>query len=438
MKAPSITPIALSAVLFSLPMQFALARESAVRVDPSLQAEISGSVAAIVAAPDGSVTLGGEFSAVNGASRAGLARLGADGSLDAGYAPLADGPVAALAALPDGSIAVGGRFTRIDQAVTPNFAVLSPAGEPQPGWPGTLGGVACLSVNDSGHVALGGSLQSVQGEERLYLARFQAAGTLDAAFTPVLQRSWAIEAGVSAVAALSGGEVVAGGVFETAAGPKSLVRLGADGSLDASFAGECGPILYVGAILPLADGRLYVAGQDTDGRGFVRRLNADRSIDASFSAPAFDGMVSALALDARGRILAGGAFHSPAPAVARLKQDGSFDPTWDAPLEGVVRAIAVDSKQRILVGGYLSTGSGHSGLLRLVDSSSISAFSTNAGTFRARLQAEAGRTYAIEASTDLSTWAEVTTQMATAQGLEIIDQNSSGRRHRFFRARLVQ
>ncbi len=64
-------------------------------------------VRAIVVQPDGKIVIGGSFLNVNGVGRGGVARLNADGSLDAGF--MADGVgadavVLAMALQPDGRI----------------------------------------------------------------------------------------------------------------------------------------------------------------------------------------------------------------------------------------------------------------------------------------------------------------------------------------------
>lgn len=398
-----------------------------VRLDAQFSARIQGSVAALAVRSDGMILAGGDFSRANGAARANLARLTEDGGLDGSFAPEADGPVTALELL-GGAVAVGGRFTRVSDILAPNLAVLNAAGEVS--WGGTSGGVACLAAK--GALWAGGGFQSVRGQERCYAAQWSATGELDPVFVPALRPSWAIEAGASAMAVQNDGKLIVGGVFETENGLRSLVRLNTDGTLDLSFGGDCGSMLYVRAIELLGNGQLLVGGLDRDGKGFVRRLRADRSIDPSFTAPVLNGAVHAVAVDARGGIVVGGAF-----GLVRLRADGSAEPEWSAPVSGVVNALALDGEKRLLAGGYLRVDGEYTGLVRLIDGGTMNPLATNEG-FRAVLRVQAGRTYAIEASSDLHSWEEVSTGIATEAGLEVLDENASARRHRFFRARLVQ
>ena len=107
------------------------------------------------------------------------------------------------------------------------------------------------------------------------------------------------------------------------------------------------------------DGKLLVAGEFTNIAGATRRglvrLNADGSLDAGFTAVIGDGAVFAIALQADGRILIGGTFTQVGPSsrnrLARLNTDGKLDTAFDVSVQGTVRALAVQADQRILVDG---------------------------------------------------------------------------------------
>ena len=74
---------------------------------------INSDVTAAVAHEDGRVLIGGYFTAVNGVSRNGVARLLANGALDTSFNPGAgaDGRVTEIVLEPDGSLVAGGDFT---------------------------------------------------------------------------------------------------------------------------------------------------------------------------------------------------------------------------------------------------------------------------------------------------------------------------------------
>ncbi len=154
-----------------------------------------------------------------------------------------------------------------------------------------------------------------------------------------------------------------GGSFDTLGGdlgPSRLGRLNADGTLDADFnpgvssAGYC----TVSALAVQADGRILVGGQfDTLGgsnRNDIGRLETNGVVDATFD-PNADGAVFSLALQADGKILVAGGFWSlngvsRYRGLARLAADGTPDP-FVTPEAGYTKALAVQADGRVLVGG---------------------------------------------------------------------------------------
>src|SRR5512140_3050902 len=73
----------------------------------------NGAVHALALQPDGKILAGGSFTVLGGASRSGLGRLNAEGTVDINSIAGPNGTVYALAVQPDGKILVGGSFTRL-------------------------------------------------------------------------------------------------------------------------------------------------------------------------------------------------------------------------------------------------------------------------------------------------------------------------------------
>src|SRR5688572_15253664 len=100
-------PFAMAQGIFPAPEQF-----------PDLRLEVAGTVNAIVKYNDGVADhylIGGDFDLVNGVARRNLARLDANGALDAAWSADTDGAVQALALAGD-QLFVGGSFTAVDGA----------------------------------------------------------------------------------------------------------------------------------------------------------------------------------------------------------------------------------------------------------------------------------------------------------------------------------
>jgi uncharacterized delta-60 repeat protein len=432
MKSPTSSLLTLIATLSALSTQNLKSAE----IDGTFAAQISGTVHALSVDSLGNVVAGGEFNAVNGSPRNNLVRLTASGTTDNAFTVAADGPVFAVAADSDDAILVAGAFNSPGR----HLARIDSAGEIFALAIGTSTGgrIDCLALGTDGSVAFGGPFRNLNGSEAIYAGKLTPNGTIDSGFNSSLLPSMAMEAGVDAVALQADGKVIVGGNFATASGFAKLVRLNADGSVDASFSGNHGPMLYVKSITALSNGQLLVAGvANSSSEGFVRRLNSDGAADASFQAPNFSGSVEAAALDGNGGVIVGGSFDG---GLVRLTSTGALDSTWNISTDGAVKALALQGNDAIVVGGsFRNIGEvSQAGIARiqLVAKSQVAATNTS-GRFVARLQGEAGKNYEIESSSDLSNWETFGTATATEAGIEVSDSIALGRNHRFFRARLL-
>ena len=93
---------------------------------------------------------------------------------------------------------------------------------------------------------------------------------------------------------------------------------------------------YVTALAVQADGKIVVGGWFTtlggQPRNYIGRLNADGTLDTTFN-PGADGYVSALAVQEDGKIVVGGDFTTlggqTRHAIGRLNADGTLDTTFN-------------------------------------------------------------------------------------------------------------
>src|SRR5207249_2251470 len=132
---------------------------------------------------DGRVLIGGAFTAVNGVSRNGIARLNADGSLDNGFQnglsgvtlPPYVGAVYALAVQSDDKVLIGGEFTTVNGESRTNFARLKADGTLDSGFQNGLSGanssVVSVAVQSNGMLLIGGYFTTVNGVSRNRVAR---------------------------------------------------------------------------------------------------------------------------------------------------------------------------------------------------------------------------------------------------------------------------
>ncbi len=160
--------------------------------------------------------------------------------------------------------------------------------------------------------------------------------------------------------------LVGGGFFELGGQSRSCIgRLNADGTVDTDFnpraGGDGSYAPWVSSLAVQADGRILAGGNYTtlggQYRGRIGRLNFDGTVDASFS-PWANASVSCLAVQADGKILVGGGFSELSgqsrSCIGRLSTDGTVDASFNPGADFPVHCFALQADGRILVGGGFS------------------------------------------------------------------------------------
>ena len=182
-------------------------------LDSGFTSAASSYVHSVAVQPDGKILVGGEFTAVGGAARNGIARLNADGSLDTGFDPNADNPVDCVAVQADGKILLGGEFVTVGGRGRSRIARLNADGTLDSGFnPGVDFQVRSLAVQADGKILVGGYFWTVAGATRHNIARLNPDGSLDTGFDPDAP------GGVCSVALQPDGKILLGGGFTTVGG----------------------------------------------------------------------------------------------------------------------------------------------------------------------------------------------------------------------------
>ncbi len=313
-------------------------------VDPTFNAgsTYSGNVNIVIPQSDGRLVVGGTFSSINGVARSRLARLNSDGTVDSAFNPGAtfNGTVSSVSLAPGGKVVVGGWFTPGNTTTSTGTVVrLNSDGSLDSSFTASSlnNNVNAVQVGGDGRVMVGGNFTLSGSTTRRGLARVNSDGSLDFGFAPVLWSGGTI----AAFALLPDGKMLLARSFQYLRGAPvngRLVRVNADGSLDPTFnPGGTGASSVVNAIVRQPDGRILIAGSFTSYNGTpisrVARLNADGTLDSSFVPAAPDNGVFALALLPGGRIVIGGAFQTvdgiPRPWLAGLTPTGAYDASFD-------------------------------------------------------------------------------------------------------------
>jgi uncharacterized delta-60 repeat protein len=318
--------------------------------------------------------IGGAFTSVNGVGRNYVVRLNLNGAVDDSFDP-GGSPntiVNTLALESDGRLIIGGTFTNINQTGRGRIARLNADGSVDASFdPGTgvdtpsSAAVYSVTIQSNGQTIVGGVFSSVNGTARNAIARLNGNGSLDGSYNPALT-PFSV---VYACRVQPDQKAIIGGTFTTinTTNRARIARLGIDGSLDLGFNPGSGANSPVRTVALQTDGKVIIGGDFTTfngtNRNSIARLNTDGSLDLTFDpgtgvTQGFPTHVQALALQADGKVLVGGRFgainDAGAEGVARLNTDGSRDTNFFSPQIGsgiTVYSLATQPDGKVLMGG---------------------------------------------------------------------------------------
>ena len=353
-------------------------------------------VQAVAVQADGKVLIGGAFTMVDGVSHNRIARLDANGNLDATFNVSADAHVDRIALQPDGKIVIGGHFTELSSGATTTtrnyIARLNTDGSIDPVFnPNVDDNVSALAVQQNGKILVGGNFSLMNGNLlHPFFVRLNTDGTWDNTFTPNVSNT------VQSIIVLEGPQQILiggnffkmgctycatlAGCFDTSIPPVELASYGgcmpgadlvnyvalinmSDGSQDTSLQSQ----IDVGqdqiySIARQSDGKIVVGGGFNLGSGqnYIARLNSNGTID-SYN-PNANGPVYALALLASDNLITAGTFTAIGGAarnnIARLNSSGTPDTTFNPNADGTINALYTypSGTGVIAVGGFNTIG----------------------------------------------------------------------------------
>ncbi len=321
--------------------------------------------------PNGKLIVAGNFSTVNSVSRNKIAQLNNNGSLDAGFDPgtgVNSGVCYTAATQPDGQVLIGGYFSSVNGVSRNGLARLNGNGSLDTSFnSGTLTSntqpqVQAIAIQPDGKVIIGGGFDSVNGIQRLGMARLNKNGRLDASFNS--------NSSALTIQLQPDGKVIIGGGFtgQFYGPPNRIDRLNNDGSRGADFNySGANDVVYAAALQ--VDGKIVIGGSFTTVNGVTRnriaRINSDGSLDTSFNpGTGADNRVYAMALQADGKIIIGGTFTAvngvTRNRIARINSDGSLDTSFDpgTGANNTVESVALQGDGKVVFGGDFTTVNG--------------------------------------------------------------------------------
>ncbi|MEY2497605.1 MAG: hypothetical protein QOD12_1161, partial [Verrucomicrobiota bacterium] len=370
------------------------------KIDPSYNAPAPYGISTIVIQPDGKALVAGPFEEIQRHDRTGIARLNTDGTLDTSFFPIftRPGTVFTLATQLDKVIA-GGNFTRVNGPFVGSIVRLNEDSTLDGSYQTSVIAGFTLRVetqSDGKIVVLNDIVQSGQSVFT-GLLRLTLNGAMDPTFAPLspsLFDTFALQPDDKILAVIKNailrlntdgsrdngfitiqnrytinglkvqpdGRILVFGVGEIGV----INRKYTDGTFDPSFE-DPGADGSIDAVDLQGDGKVVVGGKfhyfgvnanyfnDIVARRYLARLRANGGVDENFNA-SVNAPVSVVKVQKNGQIVIGGSFTSvsnyPAPGLARLNSDGTFDPTFTAPTEGgAVRAIVELPDGTVVAGG---------------------------------------------------------------------------------------
>lgn len=279
------------------------------------------------------------------------------GSLDTTWQPVTNGLVYTIPTDTDDNSYPAGSFTTLNAVAVGRYGELNSSGAIQPkAGSGANNSVLCYCLLPSGKAYIGGNFTTIHGVAKSRIARLNSDGTLDSSFTLTLGGT----GGVSAIVPAADGSVYVGGFFTTAGGRTTcFCRLTATGAFDTTFSAS----LITGGVTSIAvqeDGKVLAAGSFYANGGSnllnIARFNTDGSLDTTFTAANLNySYAFTLALQADGKIITSGSF--AALSVRRLNADGTLDSSF-APSPNASQSFSnvVLTDGRILVSRGQPTG----------------------------------------------------------------------------------
>ena len=289
-----------------------------------------------------------------------------------------NGQVNSVVVQTNGFTVVGGQFTAFDAQSGGGvgyIARLDTAGAIDPTFNTGLGfgggfinetpSVNALALDTNQNIIAVGQFTSYQNKSASGIARLLPNGNRDTTFNI----GSGANSNVWTVALQTNGQILIGGDFTAYNGTNCshIARLNPDGSLDTTFNPGIGPNAGIYAIAVQTNGAIVIGGAftevDSTNFNFVARLNADGSLDNTFSN--LDGganePVYALAVQTNDLILVGGAFTAMGENpnlgfLARLNPDGSVDPNFQSGSgpNNSVYCINLQNDGTFYIGGYFT------------------------------------------------------------------------------------
>ncbi len=347
---------------------------------------------------DGKIIFGGDFTDFNAVSANRIARLNTNMTLDNTFVvgSGANNTVLASAIQTDGKIVIGGRFTDYNGNARNGVVRLNSNGTIDTTFSigigfGNAGGyfaVNALAIQSDGKILASGVFSTYNGITKYNIIRLNANGSVDTTFSSAFTVSSGND--VNCIAVQTDGKIIIGGWFTTYGGTASprIARLNANGTIDTAFTSGTGFSItsgncYLNSLKLQTDGKILAGGFFNLFNGVSRlnlaRLNSNGTLDTTFVPDtilivAGGSGVKTIDLQTDGKIFIGGGFKTiasgdPRPRIGRLNTNGTLDLAFDpeggfGPPDGFrstgsyINSLSIQADGKVVTGGKFSNYNG--------------------------------------------------------------------------------
>lgn len=331
---------------------------------------LSSVVYKIIKNPAGGYYVCGYIDLYAGTNVTNFVSINNDGTLQSSfYHGVFLGDISTIALQADNKIIVGGQFYTYDSYPTYSLTRLNTDGTRDEDFNRNYGlnkYPRDFAVLPDKKIIVGGAFVLYNERAVNFLVKIHENGEIDTTFN-------ANQSGpnnhILSIAVQPDQKILIGGYFTSYNGVamNCIARLNADGSIDSTFNIGSGANNVIQKILIQDDGKIVLVGFFTEFNGMavkrIVRLNPNGSIDLTFNpGTGADGNIYTAALYPGGKILIAGAFgnynNQSAHFLARINNDGSFDPTFNigtGPNSYTNLNLSVQNDGKIYVGGSFTS-----------------------------------------------------------------------------------
>ena len=330
--------------------------------------------------PDDKLVIGGIFSSYQGVPFGNIVRLNPDGSIDTSFVTGIGFPgyVKTTTTLPDGTMYVGGIFTAYNGTPANGIIKLLANGSIDTSFNyGTgfnIGGVdvSVIAAQPDGKIIVGGGFTIYNGSSSIRIIRLNSTGTIDTTFLV----GSGFNNTVQSILVRTNGSIIVGGTFTTYKGTSAngIIGLTSTGEIYSPFVYGTGLSFASGISIKTDGSNLFVGGAFTTYQGvssnFAIKLNQFGTKDTSFNiGTGFNSTVLVLSPQTDGNVFAAGFWTTyqgtTEGRVIRLTATGTKDTTFNAGtgfggaagasiyVQGMVRqSIGANAGKYVIIGQF--------------------------------------------------------------------------------------